>query len=191
VPVFFIFIAKSPKWAKSNSNTPSRFFDFSILDMTTNTTKRMFSLGRQTFEYLADLEWFDGALISLFRDVATRELFVLHWVDLADDYHRWLFFPVSPDALRLYLEHKLSKEELLTRSRQEDVFVLDMNADTEFEIGKVEKQSIASLPASYRPSPKGFFKASLCPDLAEIQALLETYPTERLRAKDAALLPTA
>jgi hypothetical protein len=159
--------------------------------MGATATSTLIQFNQQDFEYIGDLKWFEGALISLFREKSGGGLYVLHWVDLVDNYHRWLFFPISPRSLRLYLEQKLSNEDLFALSGQEDVWVLDMNADMEFEIGKIEKLPIASLPTSYLPSPKGFFKASLSPDLIEIQAILQTYPTEKRPMVAAATLPAA
>jgi len=151
--------------------------------------KPTFQIGDQTFQHIGDLEYFDGTLIALFREQASGVLYVLHWVDVTEAFHRWVFFPVSARAMKLYLEGKLSNEDLFLLGSPETVWLIELNGD--LQIGSVRNVPVVELPLTYRPTAEGFFDKPNCPDLADIQAVLETYPTERLRAKDAALLPTS
>lgn len=155
--------------------------------METTLAAPTFQIGDQTFQHVGDLEYFEGTLLALFRELRTGALYVLHWVDVTDESHRWLFFPVSSRAMKLYLEKKLSNADLFLLGSPETVWVLSMNGDLQL----IANQSLpfSALPQTYFPTATGFFDPLNCPDLPEIQALLDTYPTERLSAKDTALLP--
>jgi hypothetical protein len=70
----------------------------------------------------------------------------------------------------------LTDEDLMLLNSPDFVQVLDLNGD--YQIQKVQKVTVESLPQDYRPSPKGHFNAPSCPDLAEVQTLLEAYSTQ-------------
>ncbi len=129
-----------------------------------------FNIGKQTFQHVGDLEWFEGALLSLFVEPKSRNLFFLHWVDLAEGNNRWLFFQVSPRALQLYLQGKLSNQDVFFLDLSPTAKLLDLNGDglvkAVTEIGKPE------LPLDYVPSKDGYFQPELCPDLKGISEIL-------------------
>ncbi|HFA51967.1 MAG TPA: hypothetical protein ENJ95_23365 [Bacteroidetes bacterium] len=135
-----------------------------------------FNIGKQTFKHVADLEWFEGALLSLFREQDTSKLFLMHWVDIEEECHRWLFFPIAPRALRLYLEGKLSNQDLFFLDASPTVKILDINGGLKLhKITEVEKNS---LPKDFRPSKDGYFQKELCNGFNEIISLLKKYSLE-------------
>ena len=138
-----------------------------------------FNLGQKTFEYITDVEWFEGPWASLFLEKKSREIYFLHWVDRTDTFHRWLFFPVSPHSLRLYLEGKLSDEDLIWLDPSEKIILLELNGD--MKVGAVREFPKKDIPADYLPSSQAFFDESLCPDLEKIKRFLEKFPVSSSR----------
>lgn len=130
-----------------------------------------FKIGNEIFERIGDLEWFEGALISLFEEKTSGDLFLLHWVDVQEGFHRWLLYPVSHRALQLYLEGKLTNEDLLWLNNPATVRIVNMNGD--MKLNKVESKKVAELSKEYLPTAESFFEAELCLNLPKIQHFLE------------------
>ena len=137
-----------------------------------NDRETGFSIGNQSFAHVGDLEYFDGALLSLFVEKQWKRPYLLHWLDVSADFHKWYFFQVPPYALSLYLDGKLSNHDLFGLAPS--VKIIELNGD--MEVGEVTKISKNNLPDGYAaPSPDGFFEPSTCPDLVKIQAFLARY----------------
>ena len=134
-----------------------------------------FQSGNKTFDYFTDLEWFDGPWASLFLERKTGQPFYLTWVDRSETFHRWLFFPISPRSLRLFLAGKLSDDDLLWLDPSETVTLLELNGD--MVVGEVRELLKIDLPDDFKPSPDGFFEPNLCPDLEKINQFLQQFPT--------------
>ncbi len=129
-----------------------------------------FKIEKQTFRHLGDLEWFEGALLSLFVEPKSGSLYMLHWLDLADGNNRWLFFQVSPRALQLYLQGKLSNQDVFFLDLSPTAKLLDLNGDG--VVKAVAEIAKPALPVDYVPSKDGYFQPELCPDLKGISEIL-------------------
>jgi len=44
-------------------------------------------IGARNFQYVADLKWFEGPLLSLFWEEDAQTPFLLHWADVSEDFH--------------------------------------------------------------------------------------------------------
>lgn len=132
-------------------------------------------LGARDFQYVADLKWFDGPLLSLFWEEDTQTPFLLHWVDVSADFHQWVLYPVSKSNLRKYLDGKISHRELFFAQKSELVMLLELNGD--FETGRVAEISHEQLEPDFIPSGEEFFDPFLCPDAEEIGHFLTKYET--------------
>ena len=128
------------------------------------------NIEKQAFSHVGDLEWFEGALLSLFVEPKSGNLHFLHWVDLAEGNNRWLFFQVSPRALQLYLQGKLSNQDVFFLDVSPTVKLLDVNEDG--VVKAVEEIAKNQLPADFVPSKDGFFQPELCPDVKSLTELL-------------------
>lgn len=134
------------------------------------------NINNQTFEHVGDLEWFEGALLSLFLKPSNGVLHILHWIDVQEGCNQWLFFPVSPRALRLYLEGKLSNQDLFFLDPSPNVKMLHINGD--FMLHKALEVEKNTLPEDSRPSKDGYFQKELCPDMEVILDVLKNYSLE-------------
>lgn len=135
-----------------------------------------FQLDNRVFEHMGDLEWHDGTLLGLVREQKSKNLFIIRWVDVTESAHRWLFFPVSPRTLNLYLDGSLTDEDLMLLNSPNFVQLVDLNGD--YQIQNVQKINVDDLPKDYRPSQKAHFNAPSCPDIEEIRNVLKSYPTQ-------------
>ncbi len=139
-------------------------------------TSNAFRIENEFFVHIGDLEWFEGPLVSLFLDNTSGQLFILHWVDIQNDAHRWLLYPVSPRALQLYLNGKVTNEDLLWLQPVGMLRIVDMNADMYLQ--GVKYSSAADLPVDYLPTAESYFDADSCPNLPKIKRFLENLPSQ-------------
>jgi hypothetical protein len=128
------------------------------------------TIGSQAYSHVGDLEWFEGALLSLFVEPKSGNLFFLHWVDLAEGNNRWLFFQVSPRALQLYLQGKLSNQDVFFLDLSPTTKLLELNGDG--IVKAVTEIAKPALTIDYVPSKDGYFQPELCPDLKRISEIL-------------------
>lgn len=135
-----------------------------------------FTMEGKTFKYITDLEYFDGALLSVFSEISSNTPYILHWIDINETTLRWLFFPTTPRALGLYLEEKLSNQDLLFLDNSPTVKIIDLNGD--MKLHKVETVDKKALPEKYTPYDKGFFKKELCFDIKAVHDYLGQFPKE-------------
>lgn len=81
------------------------------------------------------LEWYDGPLLSEFRD-DENNCYLFNWVDLKEidciedvkkdkpKYNFWCVFNVTNENLQSYLDNKLSLRDLLLKSKNDTVDVI-------------------------------------------------------------------
>lgn len=139
-------------------------------------TLNAFRIENEIFTHIGDLEWFEGPLVSLFLEDTSAQLFILHWIDVRDDTHRWLLYPVSPRGLQLYLNGKITNEDLLWLQPVGMLRIVDMNAD--MQLRGVKYSSVADLPADYLPTAESYFDADSCPNLPRISRFLANLPNQ-------------
>jgi len=138
-------------------------------------TSNTFRIENEAFEHIGDLEWFEGPLLSLFLENTSNSPYILHWVDIQNDTHRWLLYPVSPRALQLYLNGKITNEDLIWLQPAGMLRLVDMNAD--MHVQEVKYCSAADLPVDYLPTAESYFDVDICPNLPKIKRVLEIIPT--------------
>jgi hypothetical protein len=132
-----------------------------------------FKVDEEIFERVGDLEWFEGALISLFMEKNSGTLYLLHWVDVHNGFNRWLLYSVSYRALQLYMQGKLTNEDLIWLNNPAIVRIVDMNAD--MIVDKSEPRKVVELAKEYLPTAESYFDAALCLNLSKINQFLAKY----------------
>ena len=123
--------------------------------------------------HIVDLVYFDGALLSLFRDQKSNWLYL--WCDSKESKERWLIFPVSRDSLVKYLKSEYSLLSII----QENTFHLILDSTEKINPSKdnpeIKVHSIhrslkrldnLRLIQEYLPSADSLFDPNLAPDIA-------------------------
>lgn len=107
--------------------------------------------------HVADLLFFDGALLSLFEN-QNKEDYLYYWCDVDETCNRWLVFEVSSTNLRLYLQGKKSLYEIVTSPVNHLIYAIDMN--NEGEIENIYKIKPENLPEDYIPDIDSYYDIS-------------------------------
>lgn len=124
------------------------------------------------FERVRDLEYFEGPLLTEFRN-ESGERYVASWCDRDDRVHRWMVFRVSMHDLALYRRGQISLREFMYRSRDDFMYLLDV--DGEGTHVKVSLVTLDELPESYEPETDSFFDPDLEPhhDSPNVDVLID------------------
>ena len=104
-------------------------------------------------EYVADLLYFDGPLLSFYKNDRNQK-FLFYWVDVDGKYNRWLVTETSPSDVIKYLKSKLSLYNLLT-SKIKTLYKVDI--DNNLNFNDIELLDIKDLPDSYLPEKDTYF----------------------------------
>jgi hypothetical protein len=103
---------------------------------------------------VADLVYFDGPIVSLYRNEQSENL-LFCWVDRDDDYQRWLAAKVSDSQLEAYLKREVPLLELIKGPKDQFLYVVDFA-----ELGQPNSVMIVSpkgLPSEYLPAEDSFY----------------------------------
>ncbi|HRJ42002.1 MAG: hypothetical protein KJZ86_18000 [Caldilineaceae bacterium] len=107
---------------------------------------------------IADLIYFDGALLPYYRDNGKGH-YLYYWCDADESHNRWLVVRVEEYALRSFLARQTTLRQLLLRVERAGSYLLDVNGDGQpTQILRVE---VADLPDDYLPADETWYDASL------------------------------
>ena len=107
---------------------------------------------------IADLIYFDGALLSYYRDNG-RGHYLYYWCDADESHNRWLVVQVGDYALRSFLARQITLRQLLLRAEYTRAYLLDMDSDG--DPVHILHVKLADLPDDYLPADETWYDASL------------------------------
>lgn len=107
---------------------------------------------------IADLLYFDGPLLSYFKDQADQG-YLYYWCDVDEQHNRWLLLPVTKPALRQFLTQQLSLHSLLLTAPPAMMYLVDL--DQALHPQGMLRVNVADLPPDYLPEPETYYDASL------------------------------
>ena len=111
----------------------------------------------ESFDKVADLIYFEGPLLSLYRDRGNNILF--HWCDNDETTNRWLSFSVGDKILEEFLKSKVTLFDILTKPKEGFLYCHDIDQE-----GHVTASLIVSphqIPRDYVPSAESFYKENV------------------------------
>lgn len=137
-----------------------------------------------TPQKLGDLIYYEGPLLSLFRDKDDENVYYLYkWVDNNDETNRWVIVEASLTLLQKFLYGLISLRELIL----DRPICYIVNLDDSLTETEVCVSSTRELPAEYLPAEKSFFHEGytefahkLRYDLLRILNALETERRKRI-----------
>jgi hypothetical protein len=103
---------------------------------------------------VADLIYFDGPLLSLFRN-GEGENILYHWCDCDDHANRWIVFKIGDQELETFLKGKIPLRSLLEEPQEGFLYCIDLD-DLAEQVSAVIT-SPKQLPAGYLPSLHSFY----------------------------------
>ena len=104
---------------------------------------------------VADLIYFDGPLLSLFKDFKD-ENYLYYWCDSDAQANRWLIFRVTTEHLNSYLNHEVSLRSLIFAADAAKTFLVDL--DNQLQHLKVLSVSPDDLSSAYLPDEDSLYE---------------------------------
>jgi hypothetical protein len=104
---------------------------------------------------IADLIYFDGPLLSLFKNTRGDQYF-FYWCDNDENANRWLVYRVTDQEVSAYLSKRISLRELLLHPSDGLIFSVDIDDDLNYNHPLLVKPN--DLPFSYIPSVSSIYK---------------------------------
>ncbi len=103
---------------------------------------------------VGDLVFFEGPLVSLFRD-SNGELFLYCWCDVDSSHNRWLVVRTNRAVVGRYLAGTISLRDIVLDPLDSVLYLIDLSADIQYEA--VYSVHPADLPDSYIPEPDSLY----------------------------------
>jgi len=104
---------------------------------------------------VADLIYFDGPLLSLFRNDKGDQYF-FYWCDNSENANRWLVYRVTDHEVTAYLSKRISLRDILLHPSDGLIFSVDIDDDLNYNNPLLLKPN--DLPTSYIPSVNSTYK---------------------------------
>ncbi len=126
--------------------------------MTTQTTHDKICFDSSFFEQLtkvADLIYFDGPLLSLFRDRDGRR-YLYHWCDVGQAYHRWLIAPVHQLILEQYFNQDVTLREIILDAIKHERACL-VGIDENLHYHNISPVDVDDIPHTHLPTDDSFY----------------------------------
>ena len=111
-----------------------------------------------SYLYIEDLFYYDGPLLSLFKNEAD-ELHLVLWCDNDETVNRWMRFKLSEDNYKAYLKSEISLKDIILK--QEHVTFYEIFAKCEqhlFEERNFIQVDVKNIPEDYLPTDQSFYK---------------------------------
>lgn len=109
-------------------------------------------------EKVSDLIEFEGPILSHFKDKFGKDI-LFYWVDVDDDFHRWLVFQVSEVQLYKYLSKRVSLRDVITNPLNDIFYSVEIGEQLEYKnIVQIFKDD---LNEKYIPKENSFLKSDI------------------------------
>lgn len=104
----------------------------------------------------ADLVYYDGPLISLYRSERGEDVLYV-WLDCTATRHRWCIVPISRESLRGYLNEYYSLHTIFQRAK----YLLTFDMGDSFKKTGVTRTDFENFPEDYRPEEDSYLSADI------------------------------
>lgn len=127
-------------------------------------------LQKEHFTKIGDLLFFEGSLMTLFKDTKSKShLFLFDWADSDATYNRWLIYNIKPIDILNYLNLELTHLDLIKKSNT--LYFVDIDKNLNYH--NYQKIDFSNIPNSYLPDENCLFDKTECPDLTKIEAQID------------------
>lgn len=116
---------------------------------------------------VADLAYFDGPLLSLFRD-DNHDNYIYYWYDADEICNRWLVFRLSEKQLANYIKQTLTLRDMITNPFGGHLYVVDIDGEgNQLNVLKTEPSylshdCLAQQGTYFDPSLSIFYEQEVC-----------------------------
>ncbi|MEY4541569.1 MAG: hypothetical protein RLZZ306_3326 [Bacteroidota bacterium] len=129
---------------------------------------------------IADVQNVEGPLLTLFKSVLDKHLYLFDWVDRDNQFNRWIVYACKHNVFRKFIKSKISHYDLLM-SGETLCFLVDIDKNiTWHNVQLIRKEH---LPKSYFPNKEIFFEKSDCPNLQKLEDFIKIASGNRVRRR--------
>lgn len=107
------------------------------------------------FKKVADLIYFDGALLSHYV-TNNGDNYLFYWIDQDDTDNRWMFIRIDYDMIQKYIKKELTLRNVLSSPLDDIVYTVDI--DIEGKHHNFQAHSIEDLPEDYLPAEDSYYE---------------------------------
>lgn len=120
---------------------------------------------------VADLIYYDGPLLSHY--VSNKgENYLFYWVDVDNEYNRWVVIRTDIFSIQQYLEKKSTLHSIITQPN--DGFVYTVDIDDKIHYHNIKLVPIANLPEEYTPTENSYYAFEI-EDTIDLAAISQKY----------------
>jgi hypothetical protein len=123
---------------------------------------------------LFDIEYYDGPMLSLFRDDKVDCFYLYKWLDIEKNRHKWLIFKTNLDNLYDYIHQNIDEKTLIKNALDGQYTTAIIHPNLVF--GHIKHFTSISLPPLFLPANSCFFTPSDCPDYEMVVAFFDNMP---------------
>ena len=103
---------------------------------------------------MSDLIYYDGPLLSHFVSKAGDD-YLFYWVDVDEEFNRWMFFRTNTTIIQSYLDKKISLRDIILGLNERFVYIVEVDDDSNFLNTRIV--SLSSLPEEYLPTQHSYY----------------------------------
>ena len=139
-----------------------------MLDLVSNRLPRLPIEGLQ---WVQDLEYFDGPLVSLFQN-RKKHNYLYYCVDTDSIVNRWMVCRISETSLLRLSARRIPLDQVIPNGLEDDfVYVVDL--DNEGETQSVLQVMIGAIPEAYTPAEGAFLSKATIQEEGQYHILVE------------------
>ncbi len=121
---------------------------------------------------IGDIDYFQGAFLSLFVDEPKGSLYLCSWLKKLDNSHLWLVFQVRATDVLSYMQQKIDHLKLSKRNIEKLYYLVEIGANA-VVCNTTEISTEEFLKSPHLMAKEGlFFDEDSCEDEAELLAFL-------------------
>lgn len=104
---------------------------------------------------VADLIYFDGPLLSLYVS-KNGENYLFYWVDIKEEFNKWMFLRVDVRSLKRYLDKKTTLYDVILSSNDGLVCFVDIANDISYH--NIIAVPVKEIPDEYLPDEDSYYE---------------------------------
>lgn len=129
---------------------------------------------------IADVQNFEGPLLTLFENMLDKHLYLFDWVDRDSQYNRWMVYRCKPNILQKFIYSEISHYDLLM---SDEAYCNTIDVDKNLNWNNIIIVKKANLPESYFPKKEVFFEKSDCPNFQKIEDFISQIKINQKKQK--------
>jgi hypothetical protein len=130
---------------------------------------------------IADVQNFEGPLLTLFENTLDKHLYLFDWVDKDVQFNRWIIYRCKVNVLHKFIKSEISHYNLLM-SDEYSCYTVDI--DKNMNWNNVQLIAKKHLPESYLPQKEVFFEKSDCPNIQKLEEFIGQIKLNHKKQKD-------